>query len=272
MTPEELHIFMIYIINTIIVFDPVTRSLALKNDAQLSVELSKPATRLLSELIEHNQVTLVREHLIKSVWEDYGFSPSKGNLSNSISELRKAFSSLGLHTEIIITVPRTGFKMEAEIHPVVKSAERIKQQAIEVKEPLPAVSPSFTPTRVLSQLGKLADRPSKLKGWRLIILYIAIAAAIVCFMWPKNQPIRQVTTIGVCNVYGLNNAKPPSDFIINVNNMIETEGVNCINEPADIYYADSRPNNKLLKVRFMTVCRKNGTSKYQNCTTYKVVK
>ncbi len=116
---------MIYIINTIIAFDPVTRNLSLKNDAQLSVELSKPATRLLSELIEHNHATLLREDLIKSVWEDYGFSPSKGNLSNSISELRKAFTSLGLHQEIIITVPRTGFKLEAEIHPLVKYEKKL---------------------------------------------------------------------------------------------------------------------------------------------------
>lgn len=261
---------MIYIINTIIVFDPVTRSLALKNDAQLSVELSKPATRLLSELIEHNQLTLVREDIIKNVWEDYGFSPSKGNLSNSISELRKAFASLGLHKEIIITVPRTGFKMEAEIHPVVKGAGRVTEETIETIEQVPA----FGCTHMLPRLEKQVDRPIRLKGRLLVplVIFIVIAVAIIFSIWPKNEPIRLVTTIGTCNIFGLNNAKPSSDFMTNVNNMIETEGVNCTNEPADIYYADPRPGNSLLTVRFMTVCRDNGTSKYQSCTSYKDVK
>ncbi|MBC3211570.1 winged helix-turn-helix domain-containing protein [Serratia fonticola] len=263
---------MIYIINTMIVFDPVTRSLALKNDAQLSVELSKPATRLLSELIEHNQLTLIREDLIKSVWEDYGFSPSKGNLSNSISELRKAFISLGLHKEIIITVPRTGFKMEAEIHPVVKSVEKKSAVMIENVEPEPFVPPPFA--RMFSLPAKLTDKVVKLKGRLLItvVIFIVMIAGIVFLMFPKSQPIRLVTTIGMCNIYGLNNDKPPSDFTINVKKMIESEGVDCINESAGIYYADSRPSNRLLKVRFMAVCRNNDTSRYQHCTTYKIVK
>lgn len=64
-----------------------------------------------------------RETLIKHVWEDYGFSPSSATLSNHISELRKAFEALGINKDILITVPRVGFKMEAEIHPETKNKE-----------------------------------------------------------------------------------------------------------------------------------------------------
>ncbi|WP_447876622.1 winged helix-turn-helix domain-containing protein [Serratia fonticola] len=265
---------MIYIINTIITFDPVTRNLSLKNDAQLSVELSKPATRLLSELIEHNHATLLREDLIKSVWEDYGFSPSKGNLSNSISELRKAFTSLGLHQEIIITVPRTGFKLEAEIHPLVKYEKEAAKAVADTMEPMPEPPSLPTQTRVLSRPEKLGNRDQKLKVRLLAAssIGIAVIASIIFFMLPKSETLRLVTTIGMCNIYGLSNAKPPADFSIKVNEMIEIQGIKCIDEAADIYYADSRPANTLLKVRFMAVCRDNGTSRYQNCTTYKIVK
>ncbi|QXN62771.1 winged helix-turn-helix domain-containing protein [Serratia fonticola] len=263
---------MIYIIDTIIVFDPVTRSLTLKNDAQLSVELSKPATRLLSELIEHNQLILIREDLIKSVWEDYGFSPSKGNLSNSISELRKAFVSLGLHKEIIITVPRTGFKMEAEIHPVVKTVEKNNSVMIENVEPEPVAPPPFA--RTLSLPAKLTDKVVKLKGRLFVtaVIFTVMIVSIVFLMFPKSQPIRLVTTIGMCNIFGLNNAKPPADFSIKASEMIQSQGIKCIEEAADIYYADSRPANSLLTVRFMAVCRDNGSTRYQHCTTYKIVK
>ncbi|WP_446919370.1 winged helix-turn-helix domain-containing protein, partial [Klebsiella pneumoniae] len=104
-------------------FDPDSRLLKLRNKDQLTIELSKPATRLLIELIKNNKNEMTRETLIKHVWEDYGFSPSSATLSNHISELRKAFEALGINKDILITVPRVGFKMEAEIHPETKNKE-----------------------------------------------------------------------------------------------------------------------------------------------------
>ncbi|WP_438439668.1 winged helix-turn-helix domain-containing protein [Klebsiella pneumoniae] len=86
-------ILMKYIINFTITFDPDSRLLKLRNKDQLTIELSKPATRLLIELIKNNKNEMPRETLIKHVWEDYGFSPSSATLSNHISELRKAFEA-----------------------------------------------------------------------------------------------------------------------------------------------------------------------------------
>ena len=45
-------ILMKYIINFTITFDPDSRLLKLRNKDQLTIELSKPATRLLIELIK----------------------------------------------------------------------------------------------------------------------------------------------------------------------------------------------------------------------------
>uniref|UniRef100_UPI001F5F12FA winged helix-turn-helix domain-containing protein n=1 Tax=Klebsiella variicola TaxID=244366 RepID=UPI001F5F12FA len=114
---------MKYIINFTITFDPDSRLLKLRNKYQLTIELSKPATRLLIELIKNNKNEMTRETLIKHVWEDYGFSPSSATLSNHTSELRKTFEALGINKDILITVPRVGFKMEAEIHPETKNKE-----------------------------------------------------------------------------------------------------------------------------------------------------
>ena len=92
---------MKYIINFTITFDPDSRLLKLRNKDQLTIELSKPATRLLIELIKNNKNEMTRETLIKHVWEDYGFSPSSATLSNHISELRKAFEALGINKDIL---------------------------------------------------------------------------------------------------------------------------------------------------------------------------
>jgi DNA-binding winged helix-turn-helix (wHTH) protein len=265
---------MKYIINFIIVFDTTTRVLVLKNDPQLTVELSKPAARLLGEFIENNNTTLIREDIIKSVWEDYGFRPSKGNLNNSISELRKKLETLGMDKEIIITVPKTGFKMQADIHPVVQNEAPPPETVTEIIQPTPTVRPPFSRTGMLSRIITPTGRAIKKNGRLLITgsIFIIMVVAVIFLTWPKSEKNHLITTIGMCNIFGLNDTKPPTDFAIDVNNMIEAEEVDCINESADIYYADPRPGNSLLRIRFMAVCRDNGTSRYQNCTSYKVVK
>jgi DNA-binding winged helix-turn-helix (wHTH) protein len=113
-------ILMKYIINFTITFDPDSRLLKLRNQGR-SHEILFIQQSL--ELIKNNKNEMPRETLIKHVWEDYGFSPSSATLSNHISELRKAFEALGINKDILITVPRVGFKMEAEIHPETKNKE-----------------------------------------------------------------------------------------------------------------------------------------------------
>ncbi len=51
---------MKYIINFTITFDPDSRLLKLRNKDQLTIELSKPATRLLIELIKNNKNEMPR--------------------------------------------------------------------------------------------------------------------------------------------------------------------------------------------------------------------
>ncbi|WP_410054697.1 transcriptional regulator, partial [Klebsiella pneumoniae] len=75
---------MKYIINFTITFDPDSRLLKLRNKDQLTIELSKPATRLLIELIKNNKNEMTRETLIKHVWEDYGFSPSREGANKQV--------------------------------------------------------------------------------------------------------------------------------------------------------------------------------------------
>lgn len=85
------------------------------NNSVPMVQLSKPGARLLAELIIHSGEIMTREDLIKKVWEDHNLTPSGSNLSNHISLLRKAFLQLDMTERIIITVPKVGFRLEAEI-------------------------------------------------------------------------------------------------------------------------------------------------------------
>jgi len=270
---------MKYIINLNMVFDSDSRVLTLKNDINLSVGLSKPATRLLSELIINNNTTLIRDEIINKVWVEYGFSPSKASLSNHISELRKAFESLGLDKEIIITVPRTGFRMEAEIHPVTKCYESIEKKSADeidktaIDETSPLVNEHTVPCSenrldAVKKITRMSNVGVLACG--LCLLTVSLGGAFF-FMSDKDN-VRLVSTKGNCNIYSLKNIKPTSDFIENAAKMIDTEGINCRDKNVDIYYADKRQDNDLFRVSFMAVCYKNTDYHYQYCMNYKLVK
>lgn len=245
----------------------------LRNNSQLSTGLSKPATRLLSELIHNNNLDLSREDLIKRVWEDYGFSPSNASLNNHISELRKAFDSLGANKDIIITVPRLGFRMEAEIHPVAQGIQNRGEASEHAKENHPVDDPVNTHgVAPLQDPGVSSKyRKSKVLTLAVALLLAVIATAAVCITMINKDRIPLNATLDRCNIYSPDDSKPPSGFVGAAKKMMAKEGIDCSHEDTDIYYTGARPDNKLLKIYFMAVCTRNGNSAYQNCKNYKLV-
>lgn len=75
------------------------------------VELSQTSTRLLAELLNHRGDILSRNEIFQSVFDKYGARASNSNLNQYISTLRRNLSDLGVEKEIIVTVPRIGFKI-----------------------------------------------------------------------------------------------------------------------------------------------------------------
>ncbi|MBL5825859.1 winged helix-turn-helix domain-containing protein [Serratia fonticola] len=249
----------------------------MKNDTLLSIELTKPAGRLLCELIENNRNTLSKDVIIQNVWVNYGFAASKANLSNHISELRKAFVNLGLDSDVIITVPKVGFRMEAEIHPVVKAEKILKEVTIEERSTVIVDEPTtFINERTLSQPESRTEKSRKTVKLNIIIIVITLllasAAGVAFILLPKRDVVPLVTTIGQCNIYSLNSVESPADFIKTATTQMESEKIDCTQESIDIYYADYRRNNAQLKISFMSVCKNRDGTHYKNCTNYKYIK
>lgn len=115
---------MKYIINLTISFDLDSRKLSLYDDERIFIELTKPATRLLMELIKNNRINTSREELLNNVWLNYGFAASNAGLNNYISELRKSFVTLEMNREVIITIPKIGFRLDADIQTIAKVANK----------------------------------------------------------------------------------------------------------------------------------------------------
>lgn len=268
---------MKYIINLTVTFDPDNRLLILKSDTQQSVELSKPATRLLSELINNNRINLVRDDILKNVWEDYGFSPSNASLNNHISELRKAFSNLGINKDIIFTVPRVGFRMDAEIHPIQKT---ITEPAPSEKIPTTNEGLNNALDGTSAEIGGPKDRGSiylSLKKHRMLSFVLALLLLLATLIGmnslipTKKESISFLLTHEKCNIYDLNDNQPNKAYTAKIIKEMTEEGIDCSREDLDIFYAEAHPANERLRVRLLAACSKIDTARYKNCLNYKTV-
>lgn len=131
---------MKYVIHSIVIFDTIEYTLTSLHNPHLSVKLSNSAGRVLEELIKYrNTNTLVtREHLFSVVWKTYGLEPSNGNLNQQISLIRKIFTTFGLNSSSIITIPKRGLKLNNQLiiekiknettHTTILSKERINNE------------------------------------------------------------------------------------------------------------------------------------------------
>ncbi|HGM5490725.1 TPA: transcriptional regulator [Serratia fonticola] len=269
---------MKYIINLTVTFDPDNRLLILKSDTQQSVELSKPATRLLSELINNNRINLLRDDILKNVWEDYGFSPSNASLNNHISELRKAFSNLGINKDIIFTVPRVGFRMDAEIHPIQKAlTEAVPSEEI----PIINEGLNVSSNHASAEISEPKDRGSlylSLKKHRMLsfvlalLLLMTVLIGMTTLIHTKKESISFLLTHEKCRIYNLNDNQPNKDYAAKIIKEMAAEGIDCSREDLDIFYAEAHPDNERLKVRLLAACSIIDSTRYKNCLNYKTVK
>ncbi|BDH44608.1 hypothetical protein TUM12370_06520 [Salmonella enterica subsp. enterica serovar Choleraesuis] len=106
---------MMFSIEDAISFEP--------NSAQLvnlitddCVELSLTACRLLTELLQHRETIITRNELFLRVFENHGAKATNSNLNQYISTLRKSLLDLGIEKEVIITIPRVGFKISEDVN------------------------------------------------------------------------------------------------------------------------------------------------------------
>ena len=114
---------MFFICNNSLLFDPEAHAISIVGQPESVLRLSAPAVRLLQEFIRHKGRDLSREELITRVWEEFGFTPSGNNLNKAVSELRKSFHALGDSHDYIVTVPRFGFRFDADV--IFKPAESV---------------------------------------------------------------------------------------------------------------------------------------------------
>lgn len=218
---------MFFICNNSLLFDPEAHAISLVGQPETVLTLSAPAVRLLQEFIKHKGRDLSREELIARVWEEFGFTPSGNNLNKAVSELRKSFQSLGEGHEFIVTVPRYGFRFEADV--IFQPGENSQSAA---PQP-PSVPQEVKPQR------------ASMKKWAIVAVLLAAALGAILyfsqqqgiFVPAKLKPVKE--KIARCSIWIINDNGRPL-VLSKLAERLEASNVTCEREEYDIYYFSAR--------------------------------
>ena len=266
---EGAHIFMIYIINLTIIFDPENRQLRIKDQHQLATGLSKPATRLLSELVKYAKKELSRDILLKHVWEDYGYAPSNASLSNHISELRKSFELLGENKEIIATVPKVGFKLEADIYPETRLSGETARLLADPEAQNDAACLTKCDAIDIPVVTESKNRKMMIKiVLSLFVLLLGSGIAIIINM-STDHTTSLIGIDGSCKIYAIDSVKKDVSYYQRAIKNIRRAGINCSREEQNVYYTETQPFSAVLSTHFIAACPEKYGTENTMCNTYR---
>lgn len=106
----------VFLINETVLFEPDARRLcSLADYPARAIILHGPVSECLLQLLEQNEQLLTQRYLFSAVWEKQGAVVTTNALYQTIASIRKALKSAGLEENIIITVPKAGFKSVAQL-------------------------------------------------------------------------------------------------------------------------------------------------------------
>ncbi|UAY66827.1 winged helix-turn-helix domain-containing protein [Enterobacter bugandensis] len=173
---------MKYLLADAIVYNDEDGSVSLINapdeDAQL---LTCTANTIMRLLVQHHGNVVERETFLQEVWDRRGLQGSNNSLNQYISILRKMLATLLPDALFIVTVPKTGFMLSADV-------------TVTPLEEAPPIAKTVKPAwRV---------RPEWLFCGALTLVVVALRIWIVLIKPDAPQrEIHLLTHIGTCPVY-----------------------------------------------------------------------
>ncbi|CAI0696568.1 transcriptional regulator [Serratia quinivorans] len=284
---------MKYIINLIIIYDPEQRSLLLNNSPLTAIELSKPSCRVFNELIKRNGADLSRDELLKNAWEDFGFPSSNASLNNCISEIRKAFVSLGMEEKIIITMPKVGFRLDANIQTIAESGNKDEpvRQPEQVEQQSSPVSPAYSelekpeprqenfeqlsaPAELSNNLPLIAKIQKVKTSHKIKLLLPILPLLLIPILMLTTGPGKRATVMSLynddeCKISTLGPDKGTQNMLSRAKAKIASLNIDCENEKHDIFYIEERSGENVKNRAFLAVCDRLNNDEYSSCKNYK---
>lgn len=269
---------MRYLINKNIMFRTSDGALWLDNEEEFAITLTITTCRLLTFLLERQGQVVLRDEILTQVWDAHGLKSSNNSLNKYISDLRSVFRNRGINEDVIVTVPRVGFMLTADIdvipeHPVdsVIHTVPVTQEAI--------VNSAGTGSNTL--FDKIKDGVVSNTLFFYSAIFVALFVIAASFFSAitssqsasRNQPQTQRTyalgDIDGCQVSSFTSSTPQSTELklSIVKRILEKEKLTC---PVDgvLFLQSSEPVLYGTAGRvFLSICRNNHSneSRYSSC-------
>jgi TolB-like protein/DNA-binding winged helix-turn-helix (wHTH) protein len=156
------------------VLDPAKRTLS-RADSPLF--LNPRAMDVLIFLVQNPNRLVTKEELLDAVWGDAFVE--EGNLTQSISHLRKALGDNSEDTRLIVTIPRKGYQFAGDVT-IGEAADLAKQAA--VRTPATNISRSETRTDLEFPTQQVAANAPKHWGKAVVVAAFAVILVVVGYM------------------------------------------------------------------------------------------
>lgn len=229
-----------FIFNNNMLFNPKKGIVSLVDDMDAFFKLSAPTARLLQEFLWSNKEDLSREILITRVWEAFGYRPSGNNLNKSISELRKCLQTLSSCGDIIITIPRYGFRFETNVVLHGHDQERV---VLHNSAPEEIHELNSTIKNTISRKSALIpDNKIWLNFFLIVLLAISFIFYCVYFSRADNKirgTNRKVNPVDGCSINLMNDFNRPVNYGLLAKRLKENN-IDCNGQKYDIYYSSVR--------------------------------
>ncbi|WP_345827711.1 winged helix-turn-helix domain-containing protein [Pantoea sp. BRR-3P] len=188
----------VYIIESKVAFNTDMPSLAGLGSAQPNIPISAAAARCLVALIESAGEPVSREQLIYAGWGAMGHIVSENSLNQAVTQLRKVLKELELNGELIMTVPRLGYKISRmfsiECAGVTTSTDLSETSAMVEEDETHDMAKSSRQERYRAAPSR--QPTSRLMGrMRLALLSTIVVLASFSLFWVVNKStVQQIFT------------------------------------------------------------------------------
>ncbi len=254
---------MIYKINNTILFRDDDGLIWIEEDEESRYNLTATTSRLLAFLLQKQGEVLTRELILTQVWDNYGLRSSNNSLNKYISDLRCILRNLGCEEEVILTLPRVGFKISENINITLITK--------------PYIESIVTTEQKYQHSGIITTTPVKNREKYSFIIFLTIGSILIAFFLIKlasqffssgeNKPVVQKTyslaKLDGCKVITFKDV--PAEMVKTVshvtNDIITNNNIKCtINSIIYLQVAEPVLHGDSGRV-FMAHCLLNSTSR-----------
>ncbi|HDC4683284.1 TPA: winged helix-turn-helix domain-containing protein [Enterobacter cloacae] len=228
---------MKYLIDRLVVFNTDDGTLHLSSSEDV-IRLALPAARLLETFLSSEGRELTREYLLETVWDKHGLHASGNNLNQYVSILRRNLSLLGCH-ELIITLPKLGFRLNAAI-----SIEILETDSVS-PEPSPSIVTSSGHFQRLFFIGSI-----------IITLLTGVAIGLFYYNDADNGETVLHEQHSGCDIYYLKDISDDEkkEALRKIMSIMKVNGIQCKKNDVVIYNSEASLSDKVESREVLSYC------------------